>query len=83
MQDLIGKAEKFIFIENQFFITAAGETETNGALNQIGMALAKKIVESVRSQVTFKIYIVIPAVPGMPGRFEKNTGQESTDRRFQ
>jgi len=43
-------------------------------MNQIGMALAKKIVESVEAESTFKIYIVIPAVPGMPRRFEKNTG---------
>ena len=51
-------------------------------MNQIGMALAKKIVESVEAESTFKIYIVIPAVPGMPGRFEKNTGQESADRKY-
>ena len=35
--------------------------------------MAKKIVESAESENPFKIYIVIPAAPGMAGRLEQNT----------
>ena len=72
--DLIENAQKFIFIENQFFVTSTGNAQT-GAQNQIGRALADRVVKASRNQENFKIYIVIPCVPGMNGRLEENNAQ--------
>ena len=72
--ELIDKSEKFIFIENQFFVTSTGKEQT-GAENTIGEALARRVVKAERGNEEFKIYIVIPCVPGMNGRLEENTAQ--------
>ena len=72
--DLIDKAKKFVFIENQFFVTSTGKSQT-GAKNTIGGALARRVVKAERNNENFKIYIVIPCVPGMNGRLEENNAQ--------
>ena len=72
--DLIDNAEKFVFIENQFFVTSTGKSQT-GAQNTIGGALARRVVKAERNNENFKIYIVIPCVPGMNGRLEENNAQ--------
>ena len=43
--------------------------------NSIGEALAKRIVRAYRGNEQFKIYIVIPCVPGMNGKLEENNAQ--------
>ena len=43
--------------------------------NSIGEALAKRIVRASRGNEQFKIYIVIPCVPGMNGKLEENNAQ--------
>ena len=75
-EDLIANSEKFVFIENQFFVTStqAGDAK-NGAQNPIGAALANRVVKASRNNEQFKIYIVIPCVPGMNGRLEENNAQ--------
>ena len=76
-QHLISTAEKYIFIENQFFVTSS-DNESSRVQNQIGRFLGERVARACRDNEEFKIYIVIPCVPGMNGRLEKNTaaGQE-------
>ena len=44
--------------------------------NQIGCCLAERIVQAHIQNEDFKIYIVIPSVPGVNGILENNTAQE-------
>lgn len=77
--DIIDNAERFIFIENQFFVTTSSEKSIPGEpLNKIGLHLAKRILKAYWDNQQFKVYIVIPSVPGSGGQLEENTapGQE-------
>ena len=71
---------KFIFSANiqnnellEIFLSTNGRVQ-----NQIGQFLAKRIVQAYTQNEDFRIYVVIPCVPGMNGRLEENTaaGQE-------
>lgn len=62
---LISEAEHFIFIENQFFISA---TKTGGSVtNQIAQALVERIIRAAREGKKFKVVVLIPEVPGFAG----------------
>jgi len=78
-EHLIKNSQKYVYVENQFFVTAAGENKR--VKNQIGRFLAERIVRAHQNREQFKIYVVIPCVPGMNGRLEENTaaGQEGID----
>ncbi|TFK95611.1 phospholipase D/nuclease [Pterulicium gracile] len=61
----IRDARHYIYIENQFFITA---TKTGGqVVNQIGKALVDRIVQAAQNREKFKVVVVIPEVPGFAG----------------
>jgi phospholipase D1/2 len=63
--ELIREAKHFIYIENQFFISATNE---NGQVkNQIAKAIAERVIDAARSGTPFKVVIVIPEVPGFAG----------------
>ena len=63
--DLIKNAEKFIYIENQFFISNAGE---GGVVkNTITKAIKERIVEAKKNKENFKVYVFIPLMPGFEG----------------
>ncbi|KAF8453731.1 hypothetical protein BDZ91DRAFT_668435 [Kalaharituber pfeilii] len=64
--ETILKAQHFIYIENQFFITATSP-EQSPILNLIGAAIVERIMRAYTSGQRFKIIIVIPAVPGFAG----------------
>jgi phospholipase D1/2 len=64
--DLIRNAQHYVYIENQFFITATGE-EQAPIHNQIGRAIVDAVVRAGKEQRNFKIIAVIPAVPGFAG----------------
>ena len=80
-QHLIEHSKRYVYVENQFFVTTTDETGENRVKNKIGLCLAKRIVQAHENKEQFKIYVVIPCVPGMNGRLELNTaaGQEGTD----
>ena len=44
--------------------------------NQIGRCLAERIIQAHNKNEDFKIYIVIPSLPGVNGILENNTAQE-------
>lgn len=64
--DLIQNSKHFIYIENQFFITATGDNQ-KPVKNQIGKALVERIIRANREQQPFKIIVNIPSVPAFAG----------------
>lgn len=64
--DLIQNSRHFIYIENQFFITATGDKQ-KPVKNMIGKALVERIIRASREQTPFKIIVNIPSVPAFAG----------------
>ncbi|XP_064594574.1 phospholipase D1-like [Liolophura sinensis] len=69
--DLIGKAEHFIYIENQFFISPIEHPDVK---NGIGNALFHRIMKAHRAGEKFRVYVVMPLLPGFEGAFGTATG---------
>lgn len=64
--DLIRNAEHYVYIENQFFITATGENQSP-IHNQIGRAIVDAVVRAGQEGRKFRVIILIPAIPGFAG----------------
>jgi len=64
--ELISQAEHFIYIENQFFITATGENQAP-ITNTIGRAIVEAVVRAGKENRKFRVILVIPAIPGFAG----------------
>ncbi|KAL0133503.1 hypothetical protein PUN28_000914 [Cardiocondyla obscurior] len=62
----ISKAERYIYIENQFFITLAS-MDKGGVKNQIGETLLKRILRAHREGAVFRVFVVMPLLPGFEG----------------
>lgn len=65
----ITKAQHYIYIENQFFITLQLGVGANGygVRNQIGETLFKRIARAHNEKKTFRVYVVMPLLPGFQG----------------
>lgn len=63
--ELIQCAEHFIYIENQFFISATKSGEQ--IKNMIAKALVERIVRAAKSGKKFKVIVVLPELPGFSG----------------
>lgn len=63
---VIREAKHFVYIENQFFITATGEKQAP-VHNQIGGAIADACIRAGKEGRKFRVIIVIPAIPGFAG----------------
>eukprot|EP00268_Persea_americana_P049346 TRINITY_DN5288_c0_g1_i4.p1 TRINITY_DN5288_c0_g1~~TRINITY_DN5288_c0_g1_i4.p1 ORF type:complete len:804 (-),score=140.04 TRINITY_DN5288_c0_g1_i4:260-2671(-) len=61
----IEKAEYFIYIENQFFISGLSEDET--IRNRVLEALYSRIRRADKEKKCFRVIIVIPLLPGFQG----------------
>lgn len=64
--EVIENAEHYVYIENQFFITATGEQQAP-IHNTIGRALVNAVIRAAQGGRKFRIIIVIPAIPGFAG----------------
>ncbi|KAL1855686.1 hypothetical protein VTK73DRAFT_8533 [Phialemonium thermophilum] len=64
--DAITNARHFVYIENQFFITATSDKQ-KPVSNKIGRAIVDRIVRAHQAGEDFHIIVVIPAVPGFAG----------------
>ncbi|XP_042519639.1 phospholipase D zeta 1-like isoform X2 [Macadamia integrifolia] len=62
---LIEKAEYFIYIENQFFISGLAEDEI--IRNRVLEAVYRRIMRAYKEQKCFRVIIVIPLLPGFQG----------------
>ncbi|ORY59662.1 uncharacterized protein BCR38DRAFT_488681 [Pseudomassariella vexata] len=64
--EVISKAEHFVYIENQFFITATGDQQAP-IHNTIGRSIVEACVRAGKEGRKFRVIIVIPAIPGFAG----------------
>lgn len=63
---VIKNSEHFVYIENQFFITATGDHQ-HPVKNKIGAAIVERILRAARAGQKYKIIVVIPSVPCFAG----------------
>jgi phospholipase D1/2 len=72
--DIIRNAEHYVYVENQFFITATGD-EQAPIHNKIGRAIVDAVVRAGKEGKNFKVIAVIPAVPGFAGDLRGNAAK--------
>lgn len=67
----IENSEHYIYIENQFFISCAdGKTVYNG----IADAIVKRILRAHREQKKYRVFVVVPLLPGFEGDISAGGG---------
>lgn len=59
-------ARHYVYIENQFFITATGE-EQSPVHNLIGKAIVDACAAADKEGRTFRVIVIMPAIPGFAG----------------
>ena len=64
--EIIRNAQHFVYIENQFFITATGDQQAP-VHNLIGRAIVDACVRAGKENRKFRVIVVIPAIPGFAG----------------
>lgn len=64
--ETIRNSKHFVYIENQFFITATNENK-KAMKNKIGEAMVERIVRAARNGEPYKMIIAIPAIPAFAG----------------
>nr|CAG8433336.1 7954_t:CDS:10 [Entrophospora candida] len=75
--DIITNAKHFIYIENQFFITATKVSPDYPVKNLIGKAIVDRIIKAHKNNETFKIIVVMPLLPSFPA--ELDTSEAAVD----
>jgi phospholipase D1/2 len=65
-KEVIDNAQHYVYIENQFFITATGEQQSP-IHNTIGRHIADACIRAGKENRKFRVIIVIPAIPGFAG----------------
>ena len=64
--EVIRNAQHYVYIENQFFITATGDQQAP-VHNTIGRAIVEACVRAGKEGRKFRVIILIPAIPGFAG----------------
>lgn len=64
--EVIRNAQHYVYIENQFFITATGDKQAP-IINTIGRAIVDACVRAGKEGRKFRVIVVIPAIPGFAG----------------
>ncbi|KAG9348974.1 hypothetical protein JZ751_029291 [Albula glossodonta] len=67
----IQNSKHFIYVENQFFISCADKT----IHNSIGDTLVERILRAYREKRRFRVYVVMPLLPGFEGDISSGGGQ--------
>ncbi|KAF3939335.1 hypothetical protein ABW19_dt0203903 [Dactylella cylindrospora] len=67
---IINSARHFIYIENQFFITASGGEGGWPVKNRIGEALVNRIVRAHEAGEKFRVIVIMPSVPAFAGNLK-------------
>jgi phospholipase D1/2 len=71
--DLIKNAKKFLYIENQFFMSNASK---GGVMkNNITRALCERIEQAHLNKENFKIFVFVPLMPGFEGDIVERESQ--------
>jgi phospholipase D1/2 len=63
---VIRDSHHFVYIENQFFITATGDSQ-RPIKNQIGAAIVERIVRAAKEGEPYQVIVIMPAVPAFAG----------------
>ncbi|KAG8511475.1 Phospholipase D1 [Galemys pyrenaicus] len=69
--NVIAKSEHYIYIENQFFISCADDKVV---FNRVGDAIAQRILKAHREGQRYRVYVVIPLLPGFEGDISTGGG---------
>ncbi|PNY23973.1 Phospholipase D1 [Tolypocladium capitatum] len=69
--EVIRNAEHYVYIENQFFITATGDRQSP-VHNTIGKAVVDAVVRAGKEGRKFRVIVIIPAIPGFAGDLRGN-----------
>ncbi len=64
--EIIRDAKHYVYIENQFFITATGDQQSP-VHNLIGKAIVDAILAAAKEDRKFRVVMVIPCIPGFAG----------------
>lgn len=64
--EVIRNAQHYVYIENQFFITATGDHQSP-VHNTVGRAIADACIRAGKEGRKFRIIVLIPAIPGFAG----------------
>ncbi|CAH2091665.1 unnamed protein product [Euphydryas editha] len=70
--DTITRAQHYVYIENQFFITLA--RSSLAVRNQISEALYNRIMRAHRAGDTFRVFVVMPLLPAFEGEVGAPSG---------
>jgi phosphatidylserine/phosphatidylglycerophosphate/cardiolipin synthase-like enzyme len=73
--DLIDNAERFIYIENQFFISSWVKETSGNIKNLIIKALFSRILRAHREGKDFKVIVFMPLMPAAEGDLDKKGGK--------
>lgn len=68
---VIKNSKHYIYIENQFFISCADDKVVS---NKIGDAIARRILKAHRDNKRYRVYVVIPLLPGFEGDISTGGG---------
>ena len=66
-------AEHFIYIENQFFISAATDDASCPVKNQIARALVYRIIEKHKAGEPFRVVVCMPLLPAFPAELSSTS----------
>lgn len=64
--DTIRNSQHFVYIENQFFITATSDKQ-KPVKNKIGAAIVERILRAARNGERWKMIVIMPAIPAFAG----------------
>ncbi|XP_017779979.1 PREDICTED: phospholipase D2 [Nicrophorus vespilloides] len=70
--EAISKSQHYIYIENQFFISMP--QSNRDTKNLIGESIYKRIVRAHNENATFRVFVVMPLLPGFEGEVGESTG---------
>ncbi|XP_069928616.1 phospholipase D1 isoform X3 [Oryctolagus cuniculus] len=68
---VIENSKHYIYIENQFFISCADDKVV---FNKVGDAIAQRILKAHRENRRYRVYVVIPLLPGFEGDISTGGG---------
>ena len=63
---VIQNSQHFVYIENQFFITATSDAQSP-IKNKLGAAIVERILRAARAGEKYKVIVVMPAIPAFAG----------------
>ncbi|KAI1122437.1 phospholipase [Nemania abortiva] len=67
----IESAQHYVYIENQFFITATGDKQYP-VENKIGASIVSRIMRAHSNRENFRVIILMPAVPAFAGDLQSD-----------